>query len=104
MAALIIDSISWASIGIPVLLHSSASNRGRLLPRAVSELSVDTLLRHALSHYIPDPIPAKPLDRMARSQRPDRKTEAGHETSRSRPPHHHHGEPEARPRLRGRRR
>jgi hypothetical protein len=27
------------------------------------ELSAATLLRHALSHYIPDPIIAKPLDR-----------------------------------------
>src|ERR1700694_4384640 len=30
---------------------------------AAPELSADTLLRHALSHYIPYPIIAKPLDR-----------------------------------------
>src|ERR1700676_2196465 len=30
-------------------------------PRGTPELSVDALLRHALSHYIPPPILAKPL-------------------------------------------
>src|ERR1700726_404678 len=102
MAALIIDSISWASIGIPVCLHSLRIATGdRSGSRA--ELSAAALLRHALSHYIPDPILAKPLGRMALSQRLTEKAQ-NHETPRSRPPQHHHGEPDPRPRPRGRRR
>src|ERR1700682_2249150 len=42
-------------------LQSSGSNRGRDRSAGSSELSVETLLRHALSHYIPDSILAKPL-------------------------------------------
>src|SRR6202171_4971739 len=40
---------------------------------AAPELSAATLLRHALSHYIPDPVIAKRRVAPARSQRNDRK-------------------------------
>jgi hypothetical protein len=45
----------------PKVLQSGGSNRGRDRPARVPKLSVDTLLRHAPSHYIPDPIRAKPF-------------------------------------------
>jgi uncharacterized protein (DUF427 family) len=38
-----------------------------------AKLSVNTLLGHVLSHYIPDPTLAKPLDRDPRSRRADHK-------------------------------
>src|SRR5664279_6142206 len=100
MAALIIDSISWASIGITVVLHYGESRPARAA--ALPELSVAALLRHAPRHYILSPIIAKPLDRIPRSQRADQKG-GNHEAPRSRSPHHHHAEPQAHPRLRRRR-
>jgi hypothetical protein len=52
---LIIDSISRASIGIQWVSIRVFESRPAIAAYAPKP-SADTLLRHALSHYIPDPI------------------------------------------------